>query len=195
PFFTTKEVGKGTGLGLSMVYGIIKQHHGHISVDSEEGQGTTFRIYLPLIPNAFGTVSKETKAAEAATAITGGPETILLAEDEEAVRKLTKIVLEEFGYTVIEASDGQEAVSKFTENKDKIDLLLSDIIMPRMNGREAYERIKKIKPKLKVLFASGYPSDFTHKSEILAEGLDFISKPVSPDNLLKKVREVLDTPK
>jgi signal transduction histidine kinase/ActR/RegA family two-component response regulator len=192
PFFTTKEVGKGTGLGLSMVYGIIKQHHGHISVDSEEGKGTTFRIYLPLTETA---VSKDIKTAEAATAITGGPETILLAEDEDAVRKLTRIVLEEFGYTVIEASDGQEAVSKFMENKDRIGLFLTDIVMPVMNGREAYERIKKIKPKLKVLFASGYPSDFTHKSEILAEGLDFIGKPVSPDNLLKKVREVLDTPK
>lgn len=192
PFFTTKEVGKGTGLGLSMVYGIIKQHHGHIGVESEEGKGTTFRIYLPLIPKAFGTVSKEIKVAEAATAVTGGAETILLAEDEEAVRALTKTVLEEFGYTVIEASDGEEAVSKFMENKDRIDLFLSDIVMPGMNGREAYERIKKIKPKLKVLFASGYPSDFTHKNEILAEGLDFIGKPVSPDNLIRKVREVLD---
>ena len=189
PFFTTKEVGKGTGLGLSMVYGIVKQHHGHISVQSEAGQGTTFRIYLPLTEIA---VSKEIKAAEATTAITGGAETILLAEDEETVRKLTKIVLEEFGYTVIEASDGQEAVSKFMENKDRIDLFLSDIVMPGMNGREAYERIKRVKPDIKVLFASGYPSDFTHKSEILKGGLDFISKPVSPDNLLKKVREVLD---
>ena len=101
-------------------------------------------------------------------------------------------MLEEFGYTVIEAGDGQEAVSKFMENKDRIDLFLSDIVMPGMNGREAYERIKRVKPDIKVLFASGYPSDFTHKSEILKGGLDFISKPVSPDNLLKKVREVLD---
>ncbi|MDP2279549.1 MAG: ATP-binding protein, partial [Nitrospirota bacterium] len=191
PFFTTKEVGKGTGLGLSMVYGIIKQHHGHISVQSEIGKGTTFKIYLPLTEIA---VSKEIGTAEAAitSASGGGAETILLAEDEEAVRKLTKTVLEEFGYTVIEAGDGEEAVSKFTANKDRIDLLLFDIVMPRMNGREAYERIKKIKPKLKVLFTSGYPSDFTHKSEILAEGLDFIGKPVSPDKLVRKVREVLD---
>jgi len=190
PFFTTKEVGKGTGLGLSMVYGIIKQHQGYIRVDSEEGKGTTFRIYLPLTDTA---VSKDTRAKkEETTAITGGAETILLAEDEESVRKLAKTVLEEFGYTVIEASDGQEAVSRFMENKDRIDLFLTDIVMPVMNGREAYERIKKIKPGLKVLFASGYPSDFTHKSEILAEGLDFIDKPVTPDNLIRKVREVLD---
>ncbi|HBG92622.1 MAG TPA: hypothetical protein DDX12_04025 [Nitrospiraceae bacterium] len=148
-----------------------------------------FRIYLPLTEIA---VSKDIRAAEEAKAITGGAETILLAEDEETVRKLTRVVLEEYGYTVIEAGDGQEAISKFMENKDRIDLFLSDIIMPRMNGREAYERIKKIKPKLKVLFASGYPSDFTHKNEILVAGLDFIAKPVSPDNLLKKVREVLD---
>ena len=171
PFFTTKEVGKGTGLGLSMVYGIIKQHHGHISVESEEGKGTTFRIYLPLTETA---VSKDTRTKkEETTAITGGPETILLAEDEEAVRKLTKIVLEEFGYTVIEASDGQEAVSKFMENKDRIDLFLTDIVMPGMNGREAYERIKKIKPGLKVLFASGYPSDFTHKKRDTCRRLGF----------------------
>ena len=193
PFFTTKEVGKGTGLGLAMVYGIIKQHHGHISVESEEGKGTAFRIYLPLISDS-GLRNSDLKS-EIQNLKSGMGETILLAEDEEAVRALSKTALEEFGYKVIEASDGQEAVSKFMENKDRIDLFLTDIVMPGMNGREAYERIKKIKPRLKVLFASGYPSDFTHKSEILAEGLDFIGKPVSPDNLLKKVREVLDTPK
>ena len=190
PFFTTKEVGKGTGLGLAMVYGIIKQHHGHISVESEEGKGTAFRIYLPLISDS-GLRNSDLKS-EIQNLKSGMGETILLAEDEEAVRALSKTALEEFGYKVIEASDGQEAVSKFMENKDRIDLFLTDIVMPGMNGREAYERIKKIKPRLKVLFASGYPSDFTHKSEILAAGLDFIGKPVSPDKLVRKVREVLD---
>ncbi|PIW89029.1 MAG: hybrid sensor histidine kinase/response regulator, partial [Nitrospirae bacterium CG_4_8_14_3_um_filter_44_28] len=160
PFFTTKEVGKGTGLGLAMVYGIIKQHHGHISVESEEGKGTAFRIYLPLISDS-GLRNSDLKS-EIQNLKSGMGETILLAEDEEAVRALSKTALEEFGYKVIEASDGQEAVSKFMENKDRIDLFLTDIVMPGMNGREAYERIKKIKPRLKVLFASGYPSDFTH---------------------------------
>jgi len=189
PFFTTKEVGKGTGLGLSMVYGIIKQHNGHISVQSEKGKGTAIKIYLPLTEI---TATKEIREAGGAAELKGGTETILLAEDEESVRTLAKTVLKEFGYEVIEAGDGQEAVNRFMENKDRVDLFLTDVIMPGMNGREAYERIKKAKPEVKVLFASGYPSDFTHKTEILAQGLDFISKPVPPEILLKKVREVLD---
>ena len=149
PFFTTKEVGKGTGLGLSMVYGIIKQHSGYINCYSEQGKGTTFRIYLPLIKEE----AKEAKAAaEGYTALTGGTETILLAEDEEEVRKLMKLVLEEAGYKVIEAVDGQEALEKFRENKDSIDLLLLDVIMPKINGKGVYEEAKKIKPDVKALF-------------------------------------------
>ncbi|OIO29228.1 MAG: hypothetical protein COZ31_04260 [Nitrospirae bacterium CG_4_10_14_3_um_filter_44_29] len=119
-------------------------------------------------------------------------ETILLAEDEESVRKLIKEVLEADGYRVVEAADGEEAVNKFMENKDRIDILLLDIVMPKMSGREVYERIKKIKPDIKLLMASGYPADFISQKGILEEGLNFIAKPMSPPKLLKKMREVLD---
>jgi len=119
-------------------------------------------------------------------------ETILLGEDEESVRKLIKEVLEADGYRVVEAADGEEAVNKFMENKDRIDILLLDIVMPKMSGREVYERIKKIKPDIKLLMASGYPADFISQKGILEEGLNFIAKPMSPPKLLKKMREVLD---
>ncbi len=151
PFFTTKEVGKGTGLGLAVVYGIIKQHEGTINVYSESGRGTTFTIYLPLI---VAPVDATTSPVEERP--TGGTETILLAEDDENVRKLTRTVLEDFGYKVITAFDGQDAVIKYKENKDKIQLLLFDIIMPKTTGKEAYDEIKAITPEVKVLFVSGY---------------------------------------
>jgi len=187
PFFTTKEVGKGTGLGLSMVYGIIKQHSGYINCYSEPGTGTTFRIYLPVIESETEKAKKEEHIT-----LSGGTETILLAEDEEEVRKLMKLVLEETGYKVIEAVDGKEAIEKFRENKDRITLLLLDVIMPKINGKGVYEEAKKIKPDIKALFSSGYPADFIHKKGILEEGLNFISKPASPHELLKRIREVLD---
>ncbi|MBI5739150.1 MAG: PAS domain S-box protein [Nitrospirae bacterium] len=187
PFFTTKGVGKGTGLGLSIVYGIIKQHNGYITCYSEPGKGTTFKIYLPII---------EAKVKEAEQEVyndlKGSTVTILLAEDEPAVRSLTKHVLEEFGHRVIEAADGREAVNKFSENKDNIELLIFDVIMPKMNGKEAYDRIKAMRPDIKVLFTSGYPADFIHRQEIMEEGLNFVSKPVSPAGLLRKVKEVLE---
>jgi len=188
PFFTTKEVGKGTGLGLAMVYGIIKQHEGFINVYSEPGKGTTFRIYLPLIE----TETMEEQPIIAAELAKGGTETILLAEDDPAVRKLTLLVLEQMGYTVIIANDGEEAVTKFMENKDRIQLLLFDIIMPKMNGREAYEEIKKTKPDIPVLFASGYSPDMLRVKELVDDDAALVYKPISPQNLLKKVREVLD---
>jgi PAS domain S-box-containing protein len=187
PFFTTKEVGKGTGLGLSMVYGIIKQHNGYINCYSEPGAGTTFKIYLPVIESETEKAKKEEHIT-----LSGGTETILLAEDEEAVRKLMKLVLEEAGYKVIEAVDGQEAIEKFRENKDNISLLLLDVIMPKINGKGVYEKATKIKPDIKALFSSGYPADFIHKKGILEEGLNFISKPASPHELLKRIREAID---
>jgi two-component system NtrC family sensor kinase len=188
PFFTTKEVGKGTGLGLAMVYGIIKQHEGFINVYSETGKGTTFKIYLPLI---------KTEAMEKQPIITaeyskGGTETILLAEDDPAVRKLTLLVLEQMGYTVIIANDGEEAITKFMENKDRIQLLLFDIIMPKMNGRAAYEEIKKTKPDIPVLFASGYSPDMLSEKALIEKGAAIVYKPSSPLELSKKVRDVLD---
>ncbi len=187
PFFTTKSVGKGTGLGLAIVYGIIKQHNGYINVYSELGKGTTFKIYLPVIESVV-----EKKKTELHIVHKGGTETVLIAEDEEDVRKLTKIVLEGHGYTVIEAVDGEDAVNKFRENKDKIHLLLFDVIMPNKSGRDAYDAIKEMRPGIKALFMSGYSEDIVYKKDLLGKGLNLIAKPASPTELLKKVRELLD---
>jgi CheY-like chemotaxis protein len=186
PFFTTKEVGKGTGLGLSIVYGIIKQHSGYITCESDPGRSTTFKIYLPVIKADIIKIKAEKIHKDEHISYT-----ILLAEDELVVRTLTKQVLEAFGFKVIEAIDGEEAVRKFTDNQDIIDLLIFDIIMPRISGQEAYEKIKKIRPDVRVLLTSGYPSDFIRKEEILTAGIDFVPKPVSPDKLMKKVKEVM----
>jgi signal transduction histidine kinase/DNA-binding response OmpR family regulator len=186
PFFTTKEVGKGTGLGLSMVYGIIKQHEGYINVYSEPGRGTTFRIYLPLIE-----AKAEEIKPEAIQPIETGTETVLLAEDEDAIREFIKKLLEEYGYKVITAGSGQEAIDEFKAHKDKIQLALLDVIMPNRNGKEAYEEIKKIRPDIKVLFMSGYPADIIHKHDIIEKGFAYIEKPASPTKLLRKIREVL----
>jgi PAS domain S-box-containing protein len=187
PFFTTKEVGKGTGLGLATVYGIIKQHSGYIDVYSELGKGTTFKIYLPVIKSE----AEETKP-EVIAPLKNGTETVLVAEDETEVRRLIKSMLEEFGYKIIEAVDGEDAIDKFMENKDRIQLLILDVIMPRRNGKEAYEEIKKVRPDIKALFISGYATDIIHEKDILEKKINFISKPILPTELLKKVREVLD---
>lgn len=188
PFFTTKEAGRGTGLGLSIVYGIIKQHNGYINVYSEQGKGTTFRIYLPLVKAE----ATEERPVEIVTS-KGGTETILVGEDDTEVRRLTKTVLEEFGYRVVEAVDGNDVIEKFMENRDSIKLIILDIVMPKKSGREAYEEIRKTAPDIKTVFTSGYTADIVHKRKILEEGLEFISKPVSPKELLKKVRDVLDS--
>jgi len=188
PFFTTKEVGKGTGLGLSIVYGIVKQHNGYINVYSELGKGTVFKIYLPL--TEFKT--KETELTQF-TIPKGGTETVLLAEDDADVRRLTKTTLEEFGYKVIEAVDGEDAIEKFVEKKERIQLLILDVIMPKKNGKEVLDEIRKISPNIKVLFMSGYPAEILQNKEILEKRMSFVSKPISPIELLKKVREVLDT--
>jgi CheY-like chemotaxis protein len=185
PFFTTKAVGKGTGLGLSMVYGIIKQHEGYINVYSEHGKGTTFRIYLPLIQ-----AKAEEIKPEVIKPIETGTETILLAEDETEVREFTKKLLSEYGYQVIDAVNGRDAIDKFNLYKDKIQLLLLDVIMPERNGREVYEKIKETRTDVKVLFMSGYPGD--HIDGLIEKGSEFISKPVSPIKLLQKIREVLE---
>ncbi|MBI5664708.1 MAG: PAS domain S-box protein [Nitrospirae bacterium] len=187
PFFTTKEVGRGTGLGLSMVYGTIRQHNGFINVYSTPGQGTTFRIYLPLVKAAIQPV-----VGEAARALSSGDETVLLIEDNEAVRMSTRALLEMSGYTVMEAADGEHAVRIFRQHRDAIQLVISDIIMPGQSGSEVYEELKNINPGLKALFISGYPSDMLTRKGILADGVNFMSKPLRPDVLLKKVRDVLD---
>ena len=187
PFFTTKEVGKGTGLGLSMVYGVIKQHNGYINVYSEPGRGTTFRIYLPLIE-----AKVEDIKPEVIPPVITGTETLLLAEDETEVREFTKNLLKEYGYKVITAIDGQDAINEFKVFKDKIQLVLLDVIMPNKNGKEVYDEIKQIKPDIKVLFMSGYPADIIQKHGIIEKGLAYIEKPASPTKLLKKIREVLE---
>jgi len=188
PFYTTKEVGKGTGLGLAVAYGIIRQHDGFIEVHGEPGKGTTFKIYLPVI--ASEAVEEETSREAEPPA--RGMETILLAEDNEQLRKLFGTVLTQFGYTVIEAVDGADAVRKFTENKDTVQLLLFDLIMPRMNGKEAHDEIAKLKPGVKTIFASGYSPDIARQKAAFGIGVSLINKPVSPADLLKKVRSVLD---
>jgi two-component system cell cycle sensor histidine kinase/response regulator CckA len=187
PFFTTKEVGKGTGLGLAIVYGIVKQHNGFANVYSELGQGSTLKVYLPLIRSAYG----EEKQAPLSPPV-GGKETILVAEDDAEVRRLTKNVLEEFGYTVVEAVDGEDAISKFLKHKRKVDLVMLDVVMPRKNGKEVYLYVRKIRPDVKALFTSGYTADVIHEKGVLDEGLNFISKPVAPTELLRKIRNVLD---
>jgi PAS domain S-box-containing protein len=187
PFFTTKEVGKGTGLGLAMVYGIVKQHDGYINVYSEPGRGTTFKILLPLIHSTV----KEAKP-DNLIKVKGGTETILIVEDDKQVRSLLKEILTNAGYHIIEAVDGDDALAVFQKNEDSIHLLILDVIMPKKNGKEVYEQIKRVKYDMKVIFVSGYSADIIYKKGILEVGMNFISKPVSPDDLLIKVRDVLD---
>jgi len=187
PFFTTKDVGKGTGLGLSMVYGIIKQHDGYINAYSEPGKGTTFKIYLPLIASAAAE-----KTAAGHTEIARGTETVLVAEDDKTIRDLARYVLEGSGYRVVEASNGEEAVKKFMNSTNRIDLLVFDIVMPKKNGKEAYLEIKKSCPDIKALFMSGYTADTAYRKRVLEAELDFVMKPISPSNFLKKVRKILD---
>jgi len=187
PFFTTKETGKGTGLGLAIVYGIVKAQKGYINCYSEPDKGTTFKVYLPLTQGA----GRSRDAAEARLP-QGGQETILVAEDSADVRNLTTAILTDHGYTVIEAVDGVDAVNKYMENRDAVGLLLFDIIMPRKNGKDAYEEIKKIQPNIKCIFTSGYTDDIIRQRAFLEESLTLLTKPLSPRDLLVKIREVLD---
>ena len=189
PFFTTKEVGKGTGLGLAMAYGAIKQHDGSILVKSKPGNGTTFSIYLPVLEG--GDTVRE-KQPTAATPTPGGTETLLIAEDEDMVRTFMAKVFERAGYRVIAAGDGEEAMEKFRENMGDISLILSDVIMPKKNGKEILEEVRVMKPGIKVIFISGYTANIMHEKGIFETDMDFITKPFLKDDLLRKVREVLD---
>jgi PAS domain S-box-containing protein len=186
PFFTTKEVGKGTGLGLSIVHGIINQHHGYITVDSKPQGGTVFNVYFPAVKAPV----EETETISPVAG--GGTETILVAEDDAQVRGLTVEVLGSVGYTVIEAVDGEDAVKKFVEHSDTVGLLLLDVVMPRKNGKEAYDEIKKINPDIRVIFSSGYTGDVIIGKGIIGKEYDFIQKPLSPNELLLRIRETLD---
>lgn len=189
PFFTTKDVGKGTGLGLSMVYGIIKQHGGHINVYSEVGIGSTFQIYLPIIESD---VDSDTLTVEDRP-VPGGDEIILVAEDEPTVRMLMETILKESGYSVILAENGQDCVDKFIANKDSVKLIILDMIMPVKSGKVAYDEIRQIKPDAKALFCSGYAPDIIQRQGTLAGDFTFLMKPVKPSDLLYKIRELLDS--
>lgn len=187
PFFTTKEVGRGTGLGLAVVHGIVKQHNGYIDIYSEVGKGTIFKIYLPLTEHAsYETHEKHDNQ------IRGGTETVLIAEDDAALRALSRSVLSHYGYNVIDAVDGEDAVLKFDRNKDSIELVILDGIMPNMNGREAFDEIRKLCPDMKAIFMSGYAKDIFTYDGIPDRAAVFIQKPVTPNSLLRKVREALD---
>jgi PAS domain S-box-containing protein len=187
PFFSTKEVGKGTGLGLAMAYGIIKQHNGYIEVFSEPGEGTVFKIYLPLTASATTATVEQTVPPQR-----GKGETILVIEDSKDVRQMFRETLEFYGYRVIEALDGEDGVAKYRAHAEEIDLLLIDVMMPRKHGRETYDEIKRLNGGIKAIFTSGYSSDLITRKGVLAEGLNYIAKPISPNRLLSQVRSLLD---
>ncbi len=186
PFFTTKEVGKGTGLGLAIVHGIIKQHSGSVLARSEPGKGTTIDMYLPLVK---GHVVKEESKISALH--TGGSETLLVVEDDETVRMFMRKILTRAGYRVIIADNGEEAVKQFREH-DNISLVLSDLVMPKKSGKEVQDEIRKMKPGIKVIFITGYAADVIEKKGMFEEGTEFIMKPFKKEDLLTKVRDVLD---
>lgn len=188
PFFTTKEVGKGTGLGLAMVYGLTKQHEGYIDLYSKPGKGTTFKIYLPITELKYEDVKPKEQVIPKR-----GSETVLVAEDDEPTRKIIINILENYGYKVIEAIDGDDALEKFVDNKDRIKLVILDVIMPKKSGKDVYNTISNILPTVKVLFMSGYTGDTLQVKEVAEKGLNFISKPFTQIDLLKKVRYTLDS--
>ncbi|MFH0958342.1 MAG: PAS domain S-box protein, partial [Pseudomonadota bacterium] len=188
PFFTTKEVGKGTGLGLATVYGIVKQHKGHIFCDSKAGVGATFRVYLPVLENETDPVNSNVEAV-----LIGGTETILLVEDEELVRDLGHELLSSFGYDVITAENGQQALEIFQKEKNRISLVILDLIMPEMDGRRCLKEMLQIDNRVRVLIASGYSEDLNLDDDILGSARGFIRKPFDMRTLIQKVREILDT--
>jgi len=191
PFFTTKEPGKGTGLGLATLYGIVKQSGGYVLVDSKVGRGTTFTIYLPRVDQA-GQAAKAESPAEALTRAAKGSETVLLVEDELALRSLVRGVLESSGYSVLEAQHGRDAVSLCDRHKGSIDLLLTDVVMPHMSGRQLAEHLVPLHVNMKVLYMSGYADDALGEHRVLDPSVAFIKKPFTPDALARKVRDVLD---
>lgn len=187
PFFTTKEAGRGTGLGLTVVYGIVKRHNGQILVESEPGKGTVFSVYLPSLDIAD--VSDDIEQTDHEL---NGTETILLAEDNDDSRRATRLNLEEWGYKVVEAANGIQAVALLNEQRDIISLVLADLVMPGKGGWEVYREAAKVRPDIRFIFTSGYTDDSVDISSIREAGLELLSKPVSPTLLLARVREALD---
>jgi two-component system cell cycle sensor histidine kinase/response regulator CckA len=188
PFFTTKEEGKGTGLGLSTVFGIVQQSGGSIWVDSELGKGATFKVYLPLVDAPV-----EVRRSPLAPTLLRGGETILLVEDEEQVRDVTRGILKRQGYCVIEARNGSEALLACEKHSGGIDLLLTDVVMPKMSGPELARRLATVRPAMKILCMSGYMDDAVLRHGAMAAGIAFMQKPFTPDMLTTRIRDVLDT--
>jgi len=188
PFYTTKCEGEGTGLGLATVYGIVRQHHGIINVHSEPGLGATFRIYLPMCESSL----EEASNIEAHTP-PGGSEFILLAEDDELVRNVAKRFLENAGYRVIAAENGEEAIRLYEQHAGKIDLALLDVVMPRGGGLDVCNHIRKRNAQMPILFASGYSAGAIHTNFVLEDGIELIQKPYQRDELLREVRRLLDS--
>ena len=189
PFFTTKTVDKGTGLGLAMVYGIVKQHQGYVDAFSTPGHGARFMVYLPTLATDLVESGVEARAVQIPSA---GNETILIAEDNTDLREYMRNILAKLGYQVICAVDGQDAVDKFGENAESIQLIIMDMIMPNKSGKVAYDEIKLIRPDIRALFSSGYSANIIQQQGELGKNAQFISKPVQPEELLLKVREMLD---
>jgi CheY-like chemotaxis protein len=191
PFFTTKEAGQGTGLGLSTVFGVVKQSGGRISVSSESGRGTTFTIHLPSISERPGTE----EAGEPLPETLRGSETVLLVEDEQAVRRAVRDVLQRNGYRVLVASNAGEAILISEQHTGFIHLMLTDVVMPRMSGQDLVERLEPWHPEMKVLYVSGYTDNAIAEHGVLAPGVALLQKPFSVESLLQKVRQVLAAPK
>ena len=192
PFFTTKPVGKGTGLGLAMVHGIVHRSGGSIRVKSFKGKGTSFRIYLPHSTHSKSLPRNSSSANSAAARLEGGTETVLLVEDDETVRGLTSTVLKHYGYNVIEASNGPAALQAFIGNRERIHLIITDIVMAGMNGTILVEQIHKLAPGIPVLYISGYIGETATRERLVDSNANFLQKPFEPHSLAIKVREVLD---